>query len=196
MRSAKATNVDLEGWACEVMEKITGKPHQRSRSSVLNPLQQAPSRPVSRVDGPAPRRPSQANSDASSRRPSAVSIESGRRPSGAEGSPRHAAPFPARSSSHAPTRSTSSNEGASPTSGIDRMMMPPPGGRSDRERDREAQRAYAYRQGTIGIAFDGGAGAPPTPPAKEEKRRAPMTTMTSGGNGAGMGVANGWDRSR
>jgi hypothetical protein len=184
MRSAKATNVDLEGWACEVMEKITGKPHQRSRSSVHNPLQQAPSRPVSRIDGPAPRRPSQQNSDTSSRRPSAVSIESGRRPSGAEGSPRNAAPFPARTSSHAPTRSSSSNEGASPT------MMPPPGGRSERERDREAQRAYAYRQGTIGIAFDGGAGAPPTPPAKEEKRRAPMTTMTSGGNGAGMGFAS------
>jgi len=76
MRSAKATGVDLEGWACEVMEKITGKPHVRNRSSmhvILPKVGQA--RPVSRIDGPAPsapRRPSAPTSEATGRRPSAA----------------------------------------------------------------------------------------------------------------------------
>lgn len=78
MRSAKATNVDLEGWACDLMEKITGKPHVRNRSSVhvILPKVGQP-RPVSRIDGPAPSAP---------RRPSAPANESsGRRSSAAEG---------------------------------------------------------------------------------------------------------------
>lgn len=72
----------------------------------------------------------------------------------------------------------------------------------EREREREQKRAYAYRQGTIGIAFEGGTAAPALP-AKEgeqlsemrEKRRPPpMSTMSS--NNSTAGSASGWDRNR
>jgi hypothetical protein len=70
----------------------------------------------------------------------------------------------------------------------------------DRETERERQRAYAFRQGTIGIGFEGSAAGLPTAkdtekPEMKEKRRLPMTTMTTSGS-PGVGVPNGWDRSR
>ncbi|CCX33994.1 kinase-like domain-containing protein [Pyronema domesticum] len=223
MRSAKATNVDLEGWACELMEKLTGKPHQRSRSSVsINTpvLQQAPARPTSRIDGMAPPPP---------RRPSAVGAESRRSSAVAEQSPtgdrrqNPVGPFPARTSSHVAgherTGSDHSriNQMAPPPPPTNKVSSRPPIHKSytesssmtsleaqrerekfDREAERERQRQYAFRQGTIGIGFEGSVSSSKDSPTSDkpemkEKRRAPMTTMTSSGN-AGVGIANGYDR--
>lgn len=220
MRSAKATNVDLEGWACEVMEKITGKPHVRNRSSVSisTPfLQQAPPRPISRIDGPAPpppRRPSAA--EATPRRPSA-STDAGRRPSASAESPtgeRRQQSFPTRTSSHAAPRSTPSplaggSAGHERTgSGPDQRMMPPPppnkpGTRSagsstssleaQREREKldresERERQRAYAIRQATIGFEGGKDGDKS--EMKEKRRPPLTSS------GGTGVANGWDRTR
>lgn len=249
MRSAKATNVDLEGWAHEILEKLTGKPHHRSRSSVSsqilfqhvreNSTREAPPRPISR-DSPSlapPRRPSTAAGVAEQRRPSAASIAS---VASDRSGPSN--PFPARTSSHTHTHTSSQ-------SSTSERMQPPPRPvmlqksftestatpaieahrereKLDRERELEARREREYRQGTIGIGFQGGTIPPPPPggpppsavrpegsssregsrdlgrsdlPEMRERRRPPpMVTMSTSGNGVGVtnGGAPEWPRRR
>ena len=64
----------------------------------------------------------------------------------------------------------------------------------DRESERERQRAYAFRQGTIGIGFEPAKDG--EKPEMKEKRRQPLTTMTAASGNGGVGVANGWERTR
>ena len=229
MRSARATNVDLEGWACQVREKLTGKPHQRSKSSasVTTPSQQAPPRRMSRIDGPAPPPP---------RRP-VTTVDAA---SGAKERQNHAQSFPTRTSSHsAPRHPIEDHEKSGPAASSSsaaeqaRMMPPPPpkGGRPpaqkaytesssttsleaqreqerlERERELELQRLHAYKQGTIGIKFEGGGsgggstlekgheGDGRMPEMKERRRLPPIVAMSNTSNG-GLGMKNNsWEMS-
>jgi len=220
MRSARATSVDLEGWACQVREKLTGKPHQRSKSSasVATPSQQAPPRRMSRIDGPAPPPP---------RRPATTVDAAG----GPKERQHQTQPFPTRTSSHAPPRHPAiegherSGSAASSSSAAEqtRMMPPPPpkGARPsvqkaytessstvsqrereklERERESELHRLHAYKQGTIGIGFEGGGSGDSSlekenegegrMPEMKERRRLPPIVAMSNKSNGGLGMKN------
>ncbi|KAI5853185.1 kinase-like domain-containing protein [Morchella snyderi] len=224
MRAAKSTNVDLEAWAHGIVDKPLNRPSRQSQIMSPPPAahRESPAPPRQSIHEPpqAPRRPSSGSDRVDRERD---------RPERPHGSPlgHHPARTSSHTGSLREEGSGHSRSGSGSRSGSRHQLHKshteptnvPSVDREARERareqylkeqqeverlrqkdlDREMQREREYRQGTIGIGFEGmQINAPPgtQPEMKERRKPPPMGVMSSGSGGIGGRPVEEWSGRR
>lgn len=222
MRAAKSTNVDLEAWAHGILDKPLNRPSRQSQIMSPPPAahRESPAPPRQSIHEPpqAPRRPSSGSDrvdrerDRSDRphgsplghHPNRTSSHTGLREegsshsrsgSGSRSGSRHQLHKSHTEPTNVPSVDREARERAreqylKEQQELERLRQ--------KDLERETQREREYRQGTIGIGFEGRQiNAPPeTQPEMREKRKPPMSVMSSGSGGIGGRPVEEWSGRR